>query len=50
MDHRLLPEPERLLAVLDQIGADFAFRGNRSNPGAGPSPNAFAIHATIDGR
>jgi len=25
MDHRLLPEPERLLAVLDQIGADSHF-------------------------
>jgi hypothetical protein len=22
MDHRLLPEPERLLAILDQIAAD----------------------------
>jgi hypothetical protein len=25
MDHRLLPEPERLLPVLDQIGADSHF-------------------------
>ncbi len=25
MDHRLLPEPERLLAVLDQIAADSHF-------------------------
>jgi hypothetical protein len=42
----LLPEPQRVLAMLDQIAADSKFVDIPAS-GPGPSPNASAIRASL---